>query len=107
MQHFVFAIRLLMVDEIHYIADEDRGATLEATVVRMKSISAWKQQRVCGTTARDNFAPEILHLLNRQNVTRTRRTKAPFASSEYRQRYILKVLSVQNRLSLIACALAG
>ena len=102
MQHFVFAIRLLMVDEIHYIADEDRGATLEATVVRMKSISAWKQQRVCDTIAHDIFALDIL-LKDRQNVPRTSRTKAPFASLEYRQRYrCLKVLSVPNRLGLIA-----
>ena len=43
-----------MVDEIHYIADEERGATLEATVVRMKSISAWrKQTRVGKAIGRD------------------------------------------------------
>ncbi len=46
MESFVSSIALLMVDEIHFIADEERGATLEATVCRMKSISAWKQQQV-------------------------------------------------------------
>ncbi len=33
------------VDEIHLIADETRGATLEATVCRMKSISSICQQQ--------------------------------------------------------------
>jgi replicative superfamily II helicase len=46
METFVCSIKLLMVDEIHFIADEERGATLEAAVCRMKSISAWKQQQV-------------------------------------------------------------
>jgi ATP-dependent DNA helicase HFM1/MER3 len=44
-ESFVFSIKLLMVDEIHLIADETRGATLEATVVRMKSISSIFQQQ--------------------------------------------------------------
>ena len=45
MEAFVGAIKLLMVDEVHFIADEERGATLEATVCRMKYISAWKQRQ--------------------------------------------------------------
>ena len=52
-ESFVFSIKLLMVDEIHLIADETRGATLEATVVRMKSISTFQQQQVlCFVTMR-------------------------------------------------------
>jgi ATP-dependent DNA helicase HFM1/MER3 len=45
MEAFVSAIKLLMVDEIHFIADEERGATLEAIVCRMKYISSWNQQQ--------------------------------------------------------------
>lgn len=80
MENFVCSIKLLMVDEvcmlmhanarirkflelqslhthaqIHFIADEERGATLEAAVCRMKSISTWRQQQqvlsICYSTS--------------------------------------------------------
>lgn len=42
-EQIAFAIKLLLIDEVHILNEENRGATLEALISRVKSIS-WRQR---------------------------------------------------------------
>jgi replicative superfamily II helicase len=97
---FVKDISLMVVDEIHILDDEDRGATIEALLSRTKRFTP--NARILGLSATMNNIDVLAHWLNAQKYLNTEYRSVPiqYAFCAYPDTYFDQMEAAKDKICL-------